>query len=105
MKKTQAHTAHPDEEGRVENVLYRPRKRLGVNDEFEVWNRRVCWDGNRDKQNYKKKTIIMRFDIQGGCDFKHTIILVITLQVAEDPLHLPLGGFLMGVIHFLQLTT
>lgn len=52
-----------------------------------------------------KKTIIMRFDIQGGCDFKHTIILVITLQVAEDPLHLPLGGFLMGVIHFLQLTT
>lgn len=49
-----SHCSHPDEEGRVENVLYRPRKRLGVNDEFEVWNRRVCWDGNRDKQNYKK---------------------------------------------------
>lgn len=37
-------------------------------------------------------------------DFKLTIILVITLQVPQDPFHLFLCRFLMGVIHFLHLT-
>lgn len=36
-------------------------------------------------------------------DLKLTIILVITLQVAEDPFYLFLSGFLMRVVHFLQL--
>lgn len=37
-------------------------------------------------------------------DFELTIILVITLQVSQDPFNFFLCRFLLGVFHFLQLT-
>lgn len=103
LKHIGTQTAHPDQKGRVENVLDCPRERAGVDDELVIRYWGCCCCTNKHTWAHKKKTQWWNVRVC-EVDFELTIILVITLQVSQDPFNFFLCRFLLGVFHFLQLT-